>query len=198
MASPDRLRAERLRQADAVFAAAAPPPRRETYWQPISISGLVAFLLGCAWLMLLLATDKDGFLLIVDSFNLVVHEFGHPLFGIFGEGAMWWGGTLAQLLLPLGVTVLFWRQRAALSMLLAGVWFFENFLNIARYIADARAQELPLVGGGEHDWARILGDHGWLRDDTSIASAVNAVGWAGMISCTVLALVLWYFQTREQ
>src|SRR4029078_10013518 len=60
------------------------PPRPErpenSYWQPVSQYGLAAFLLGTAWLIFLLATDDDGFIQIVDSFNLVIHEFGHPFF----------------------------------------------------------------------------------------------------------------------
>lgn len=168
------------------------------YWQPISTVGLVALVIGSAWLMLLLKTDQDGFLQVVDSFNLVVHEFGHPFFGAFGESAGLWGGTLAQLLLPLLIAGVFWYQRSALSMCLAGVWFFENFLNVARYIADARAQELPLVGGGEHDWANILSRHGLLDSDLAIASFVRTTGWIGMVACVLLAVALWYRQSEAQ
>ena len=60
------------------------------------------------------------------------------------------------------------------------MWFFENWLNIARYMADARAQELPLVGGGDHDWANIFGRWGLLAHDTQIAAVVRAIGWGGM------------------
>ena len=168
--------------------------RHGWYWQPISTAGLIATVIGSAWLMLLLHTDKDGFLLILDSVNLAIHEFGHPFFGVFGESMGLWGGTLAQLLLPLILAGVFWHQRSALSMCIVGVWFFENFLNVARYIADARAQELPLVGGGEHDWANILGRHGMMDQDLAIASVVRTTGWIGMIACVVLAVALWYRQ----
>ncbi len=168
------------------------------YWQPISTAGTIATVLGCGWLMLLLYTDKDGFLLILDSVNLAIHEFGHPFFGIFGESLGLWGGTLMQLLVPLVLAGAFWRQRSALSMCIVGVWFFENFLNIARYIADARAQELPLVGGGEHDWANILGRHGLMDQDLAIASVVRTTGWIGMIAFVLLAVALWYRQGGGQ
>lgn len=166
-------------------------------WQPISTAGLIALLAASGWLLLLLKIDDDGFIQIVDSFNLVVHEFGHPFFGTFGESAGLWGGTIAQLLLPLIIMGVFWYQRSALSMCFAGVWFFENFLNVARYMADARAQELPLVGGGEHDWTNILSRHGLLESDTAIASVVRTIGWIGMIAFMVLAVVLWYRQREE-
>ena len=36
----------------------------------------------------------------------------------------------------------------------------------------------PLVGGGEHDWAYLLGRLGWLDHDRAIASAVRLAGGA--------------------
>ncbi len=50
-----------------------------------------------------------------------------------------WGGTLGQLLIPLVVTVAFWRQRDALGFAVGGFWFFENFLDVAVYMADAKS-----------------------------------------------------------
>lgn len=171
-----------------------PKPPANSYWQPISTAGFVALLLGCGWLFMLLATDEDGFLQILDSFNLVIHEFGHPFFGILGETPMWWGGTLMQLIVPAGIAFVFWYQRSALSFALAGVWFFENFLNIGRYVGDARAQELPLVGGGEHDWTTILADMGRLHQDQQIAATLNLIGWVGMVACVGFAVFAWISQ----
>ena len=50
-------------------------------------------------------------------------------------------------------------------------------------MADARTQELPLVGGGEHDWATLFGGWGLLAQDTAIARVVQALGWLGMLGC---------------
>jgi hypothetical protein len=173
---------------------AQPVQAAESYWKPVSTGGLVAMILGAAYLMLLLFTDDDGFIQILDSFNLVVHEFGHPFFGIFGGELGWWGGTLMQLLVPLTIAVAFFRERAALSFALAGVWFFENFLNIARYVSDARAEELPLIGGGEHDWAHILGNLGLLESDVAIGSALRMIGWTGMLASVGFAIAVWVSQ----
>jgi hypothetical protein len=52
----------------------------------------------------------------------------------------------------------------------------QNCLNIARYVADARAMELPLVGGGEHDWNYLLSVWGALPRDTQIAHDIRFVG----------------------
>lgn len=168
---------------------------REGFWKPVSTAGLIAFIIGTAWLALLIKTDKDGFIQIIDSFNLVVHEFGHPLFSPFGEEPMFWGGTIAQLAFPLIFAAAFVYQRHALSALFCCVWFFENVFNVSRYVADARAEELPLVspGGGavEHDWHHILEHLGQLENDLAIASTLRTIGWIGIAACIVTAIVLW-------
>ena len=69
-------------------------------------------------------------------------------------------------------------------------FFFENWLYIATYMADARAMVLPLVTTGdsdyvEHDWNTIFTSLGVLRYDTSIAAVVRFMGWCGMLASTV-------------
>ncbi len=74
-----------------------------------------------------------------------------------------------QLLVPAAFVVALWRQGDRHG---ATVWWVgQNCWNISVYIKDARAQELPLLGGGEHDWALLLGQAGWLRWDQAIGGA---------------------------
>jgi hypothetical protein len=49
-------------------------------------------------------------------------------------------------------------------------------MNIGRYMADARAQVLPLVGGGEHDWTEIFSRWGVLPLDTRIGGFTRFLG----------------------
>ena len=128
--------------------------------------------------------DDDGFVVLLDHANLAFHEAGHLFFGILGRTLGLYGGTLGQLVFPLVAAVSFWRRRHAVGFALSGVWLFENFLNIGRYMADARAQLLPLVGGGEHDWYLIFSRWNAINQDTSIATLTNAIGWLGMIGCS--------------
>ena len=89
---------------------------------------------------------------------------GPPLLRTAGQYAsVLYGGTLGQLVFPIVAAVRFRRQRQAVGVALSGVWLFENFLNIARYMEDARAQLLPLVSGGEHDWYHIFTRWGLLE-----------------------------------
>jgi hypothetical protein len=61
-------------------------------------------------------------------------------------------------------------------------------------MADARAQELPLltVGSGNdviHDWNYLFGKLGVLAHDTQIASAMRVIGWLGMFG--IVAWFVW-------
>jgi len=127
---------------------------------------------------------------LLDFVNLAVHETGHLVFAPFGElvGAL--GGTLLQLIMPLCFVVSFYRRndRFAASIVLG--WVAQNLGNISVYIADARALELPLVGGGEHDWAYILGEFGLLQHDLSIARTVLLAGML-LFACAMLSALYW-------
>ena len=113
---------------------------------------------------------------LLDHANLALHEAGHPLVGLFSERLAVYGGTWFQLLFPLAVAWHFARQQHQVGVAASVVWLGENLLNIARYVADARAQELPLVGGGDHDWTEILGRWGILHLDGLVAGLLRVIG----------------------
>ena len=62
----------------------------------------------------------------------------------------------------------------------------QNLWNVSVYVRDARSQDLPLVGGGEHDWAYLLGETGLLAHDQAIGRAVHALG--GVVFVCAIAL----------
>src|SRR4051812_26818685 len=93
----------------------------------------------------------------LDGIDLAIHETGHLVFGPFGEVIQFAGGTLFQLIVPATFVWYFARQRDRHAASVALWWIAQNLWNISVYVRDARVQELPLVGGGEHDWAFLLG-----------------------------------------
>ena len=123
-----------------------------------------------------LANPGSGSLL--DGVDLAIHETGHLVFGPFGEFVGFAGGTLAQLIMPSVFAVYFWRQGDRHAATVPVWWLAQNLWNISVYAADARAQLLPLVGGGEHDWAYMLGRLGWLSLDTRISRVIWLTGVA--------------------
>lgn len=113
---------------------------------------------------------------LLDAVDLAIHETGHVVFGPFGELVGFAGGTLAQVIMPSVFIVYFRRHGDRHAATVALWWLAQNFWNISVYAADARAQALPLVGGGEHDWAYMLGRFDLLRLDTRISRLIWLVG----------------------
>jgi hypothetical protein len=154
-------------------------------WKPVSRPALVAWLIFYGT-FLVYAFSAHGGYLFIDSANLVVHEGGHNLFGWFGSTLGLWGGTLLQWLVPFLLAAYFFAQRQIAGFVFCAFLFFENWLYTATYMADARAQVLPLVTTGdsdfvEHDFYAIFSSLGVLNYDTKIAAAVRILGWCGMI-----------------
>jgi hypothetical protein len=158
-------------------------------WKPVSrpaIAGWLVFYAG----FLVYAFGKSPASLFVHNANLVVHEGGHNLFGWFGPTLGLWGGTLLQWLVPFLLAMYFFSERQVPGFVFSLFFFFENWVDTAEYMADARAQLLPLVTTGdpdfaEHDFFRIFSNLGVLNHDTQIAAVVRVLGWCGMIGCMV-------------
>ena len=153
-------------------------------WKPVSLPGLIAWMIFYCAFLLYAATNQTSFLFI-DNVNLVVHEGGHLLFGWFGYSIGIWGGTLLQWLVPLLLAAFFFVQRETAGYTFCTFFFFENWLYTAAYMADARTMILPLVTVGDaeytiHDWNFIFSQIGLLSHDTTIATAVRLLGWLGM------------------
>jgi hypothetical protein len=111
----------------------------------------------------------------LDSLDLAIHETGHLVFAFGGETLHILGGTLLQLAVPAAFTFALWsRDRHGATVPLW--WLGQNCWNISVYVRDARTQTLPLVGGGEHDWAVLLEQAGWLERDQAIGGAVYLAG----------------------
>ena len=126
---------------------------------------------------------------LLDDLNLAVHEAGHLLFVPFGETMTVLGGSLFQVIVPAAFVVYFIRSRQRYAAAVTTVWVGQSLLNVARYIADARAQELPLLGGEDsiHDWWLLLTEHDLIASDTTIAGWVRLVAGAMMLAAIGVA-----------
>lgn len=121
--------------------------------------------------------------------GFLIHEAGHPLFGLLGTFLGVLGGTLAQMLFPLAVGLLaYYRRRLVWTFFI--FWLGQGLTEIARYIADARAQQLKLFapqtafGGAApvHDWNYLLGQLGLLPADQVLGALVFGVGVVVMLA----------------
>jgi hypothetical protein len=83
-------------------------------------------------------------------------------------------------------------------------WLGENFLDIAPYINDARAGQLPLLGGnfgesspyGFHDWEYLLTESGLLRHDHLLARLSHLTGTLLMVTALLCCIYLLIKQRR--
>lgn len=158
-------------------------------WKPISRGAAIAWLAAYALFLIYALANRSGFLFI-DFVNLIIHEAGHPFFSWFGSYAlMILGGTLAELIVPFLCVVAFFFRREVAGFAFSLFWFYENFLYIGTYMADARAEALPLVGSGDHDWKILFGRWGLLLQDTGIGGTTRLLGWLGMLA--VCAWLTW-------
>jgi hypothetical protein len=121
----------------------------------------------------------------LDSLDLAIHETGHLVFGFGGENLTLLGGTLFQLLVPAAFVAALWRAGDRHGATVPLWWMGQNCWNISVYIRDARAQELPLVGGGEHDWAILLANWDWLSRDQALGDAVHLFGVVLYVLATI-------------
>jgi len=161
-------------------------------WLPIPRIALAAWLIFFGLFLCQLARGA-GFFFLMDNVFVPIHEGGHLLFRFFGTTIAVAGGTFLQLFVPFALAVYFLFQRQAQGVAFCTFFFFEQLLPIATYMADARAQELPLltVGDGDdviHDWNYLFTKMGVLEHDTQIAVVVRFIGWIGMIGVTLWLL----------
>lgn len=126
--------------------------------------------------------------------DLVFHEAGHVIFSPFGRFMTVLGGSLLQCLVPVVAAASFIKQEQPFSAAICGWWAGQNLVDLAPYIADARALRMVLLGGRTgaevegHDWEYILTqlrvthlDHGigMTAYALGIAVMIGALAWAG-------------------
>jgi hypothetical protein len=112
--------------------------------------------------------------------NLAFHEFGHIFFSPFGHFMMILGGSLFQVLMPLGLMIVFMlKQRDNFAASIMLWWSGQNFIDVSPYIDDAQYRMLPLVGGGgeeSHDWGNLLTMMNLLEKTHKISHACFGIG----------------------
>jgi hypothetical protein len=167
-----------------------------------------ALLLMLAWGAALLLSGLEseaagkGLLHLV---NLPFHEAGHVLLRPLGQFVSSLGGTLGQLAIPLiCLGVLLLKNRDPFGAAVCLWWLGENLIDIAPYINDARAGEMPLLGGnfghsspyGFHDWEYLLTETGLLQHDHRLALLSHVSGALLMALAVIWGVLLFRGQYK--
>jgi hypothetical protein len=120
--------------------------------------------------------------------TLAIHELGHVLLSWAGRFLGTAGGSLAQVAAPAAAAWLLYRQRDYFGVAVGGAWESFSLWNLATYIGDARARELPLVGlipDPVHDWNWLLSRLGIPTWDHGLAALTRVAAfsiWAASIA----------------
>jgi hypothetical protein len=134
---------------------------------------------------------------VMESFlhlpDLVFHEAGHVIFSPLGQFMTVLGGSLMQCLVPIAFALAFLRQHQPFSAAVCAWWTGQNFVDLAPYIADARALNLVLLGGKTgaevegHDWEFILTTLGIVHLDRTLGLWAHYGGVLIMVVSIVVA-----------
>jgi hypothetical protein len=136
---------------------------------------------------------RGGRVPLLSAADLGFHELGHllcyllPVVGPLVTAA---AGSALQVAVPLGLATYFLvvrRDNAAAAVCAA--WAATDAADVARYIADAPYERLPLIGG-DHDWAFFFSADGIDAMDRAagFAHAVATIGWLLFLGSLLIAL----------
>ncbi len=125
---------------------------------------------------------------------LPFHEFGHLLFMPLGHVMSILGGSLFQVLMPLGLAIAFIvRQRDPFGASATLWWCGQSMVDLAPYIGDAAERGMPLIGGAgveAHDWGNLLTMAGLLEYSQALARLCFGTGVLIMLAALAWGAVL--------
>lgn len=158
---------------------------RGRMWIPRAL--LLAYLVYGFWRLF---SDPESSTLF-SGITFAIHELGHVIFNFAGHFIGSLMGSGSQVLAPLIASFLLLRQRDYFGVSVTVFWLSFSLFELARYVADARLMELPLLGfteDPEHDWHYLLSTLGLLQFDTTLAFLIRLVA-------TVLGVASFAFAT---
>lgn len=131
-----------------------------------------------------------------------VHELSHIVVAFLPSVFVAAAGSVGEISLTILVVIAAVKSRAMFTAVFGSLWMMLALHSVGRYMADARAMVLPLMGPGsnaQHDWHYVFGQLGLLPYDTAIGGVVfgigTVVGIAGL--CAGLFLIVWKHKARS-
>lgn len=108
-----------------------------------------------------------------------VHEASHIVFGFLPPLFVAAAGSFGELVFTGLIVVAAFRAKSYFAGIFGLLWFMMAMTSVGNYMADARAQSLPLIGPSDqpvHDWNFVFGQLGWLSADTAIGGTFKVLG----------------------
>lgn len=108
-----------------------------------------------------------------------VHEVGHIVFMFAPPIVAALAGSVCEVLFPVLVVVAAVRAKSYWAVVFGLLWVMMALMSVGNYMADARAQQMMLMGPSPdpiHDWNFIFGELGWLEADVVLGTITKVVG----------------------
>ncbi len=171
--------------------------RSRVSWRTVAtVVAAVACAGAGAWV--LLGGERSFLLSYVD---LGFHELGHLLLSWAPGLVPALAGSVAQILVPIGLALYFGSRRESYASSLMLAWAATSAANVSVYVADAPMQALTLLGNGRHDWAWVFSSWGHLDWAAPFASGVRwfavALALLGLL-VALLSLLTPHAQERAE
>ena len=122
-----------------------------------------------------------------------VHEASHLAVFFLPAILVAAAGSIGEMSFTLLLVYAALKGKSYFAAVFAGLWVMLSFMSAGRYMADARAQLLPLIGPSEtvqHDWHYVFSQLGWLGADTAIGGTVQGIGIAIGVASLLFGLYL--------
>jgi hypothetical protein len=126
-----------------------------------------------------------------------VHEMSHVITAFLPPIFTAAAGSIGEMGFTALIAYAGFKAKSYFAGIFGLLWLTLAMNSAGRYMADARAQQLQLVGFGpdpQHDWHFVFSKLGWLSADTAIGTVVRAIGdllGAGGLLLG-LGLIIWY------
>jgi hypothetical protein len=160
---------------------------------------IFAALMSVYFLWIAYAPMNGSFLDLVD---LPIHEFGHILFGPFGQFVSVAGGSLFQVIMPaIFVGYFLWNEKYYSASIVL-FWVGQSILNVFVYAKDAIVMQIVLLGGltgsegGFHDWNYLLTETGLIGSTKTVAGLIRFLGTILIIAASVLSIRFAFLQDK--
>lgn len=150
-------------------------------------------------------TDNSHNLLLIGLYFIEfgVHEASHMITAFLPPIITAAAGSIGEVSFTTLIAYAGFRAKSYFAGIFGLLWVTLAMNNAGRYMADARSQQLDLIGLSDHpihDWHFVFGQLGWLQADTAIGGTVrilgDLIGAAGLLLGCFLVIVL--FTTRRK
>lgn len=108
-----------------------------------------------------------------------VHEASHLVFFFLSSILTAAAGSIGEISFTLLIVFAALKARSYFAAIFGCIWVMLAMNSAGRYMADARTQQIPLIGPGEtvnHDWYYVFSQLGWLDLDVLIGTTIRSIG----------------------